>query len=66
MKPKLFMTAVQVFNAIEGLSGDAKAVLCEVIMDTPWKGFPDAVKELEAAGLVHVTDGKVKLGRAAR
>jgi len=66
MKPTAFMTSGQVFTAIEGLSKEAKFVLCAMIMDNQWSDAM-AAQELMDAGLIHLegegVDKRLVLGR---
>ena len=63
-KPTAYMTADQVFAAIENLSGNGKRVFTEIILGTYAEDFTLVEYELETAGLIHRDGGKVKLGRA--
>ncbi|MGA0409121.1 MAG: hypothetical protein ACO3PR_13625 [Limisphaerales bacterium] len=63
-KPTAYMTATQVFAAIENLSVNGKRVFTEIILGTYAEDFTLVEYELETAGLIHRDGGKVKLGRA--
>lgn len=64
MKAPSFMTSTQVFAAIKGLSKDAKAVFCDIILNHPGKWNPTDLWELIDAGLAHIDDDKnIQLGR---
>ena len=62
-KPTAYMTAAQVFAAIENLSVNGKRVFTEIILGTYAEDFTLVEYELETAGLIHRDEGKVKLGR---
>ena len=62
-KPTAYMTADQVFAAIENLSANGKRVFTEIILGTYAEDFTLVEYELETAGLIHRDGGKVKLKR---
>ena len=62
-KPTAYMTAAQVFAAIENLSVNGKRVFTEIILGTYPEDSTLVEYELETAGLIHRDGGKVKLKR---